>query len=67
MSEHGRPFVAGVGRHDTYTVTDGFYDQIDNIPTLTAAETIAGAMNKAWQRGYALAQKEIRDALGVKP
>lgn len=67
MSERLYPFVAAEGRHDAFVVTDGFHDIIDNIPTLTAAETIAGAMNGAWQRGYAAAQKEIRQALGVRP
>jgi hypothetical protein len=51
------PFFAAEDRRGTYAVTDGFYNQIDNIPTLTAAETIAGAMNRAWERGHASAQK----------
>jgi hypothetical protein len=61
------PFLAAEGRHDTYVVTDGFHNVLDSIPTLTAAENIAGEMNRAWQRGYATAQAEIRDVLGIRP
>jgi hypothetical protein len=59
------PFLAAEGRHDTWVVTDGFHNLLDSIPTLTAAENIAGEMNRAWQRGYAAAQGDIRNAIGV--
>jgi hypothetical protein len=61
------PFLAAEGRHDTWVVTDGFCNLIDCIPTLTAAETVAAAMNGAYHRGYEAARADFRAALGVIP
>jgi hypothetical protein len=61
------PFVAAEGQHGNWVVNDGFYDLLDNIPTLAAAENIANEMNRAWLRGYEVAKVEIRSALGVSP
>jgi len=66
MTAYSYPYVAAEDGRDTYAVTDGFYNLIDNIPSMQGAENIAAQMNRAWQRGYETAQQEIRAALGLQ-
>lgn len=61
------PFFAQAARHDTWAIADKFRVIMDCIPTMVAAETIAGEMNMAWHRGYEAARADMRAALGIAP
>lgn len=65
--DEASPFFAQEDRNGTYAVADRFRTVMDCIPTLTAAETVAGEMNMAWHRGYEAARADLRAALGITP
>lgn len=59
------PFFAHLGRNDYWEVRDNVHTILDEIPTASAAENIADAMNEAYRRGFADAQDAIKSAIGI--